>query len=78
MSDIAMCLGNSVFDSPQWGQSINIGNRSLLDLISDTSNIYDNTSCRYIDPYNKINVENYSIRSKYLEYFTCKYKKFKI
>ena len=61
-----MCLGNSVVDSPQWGQSIKIGNRLLLDLISDTGNIYDNTSCIHIDPCNKINVENYSIRSKYL------------
>ena len=47
-------------------KSINIGNRSLLDLISDTSNIYDNTSCIYTDPYSKINVKNYLIRSKYL------------
>ena len=69
MSNIAMCLGNSVVDSPQWRQSINIGNRSLLDLINDTTNIYDNTSCIYIDPYNKINVENYSIMSTYLNSF---------
>ena len=66
MSNIAMCLGNSVVDSLQQGQGINICNRSILNLISDTSNIYDNTSCIYINPYNKINVENYSTMSKYL------------
>ena len=66
MSTTSVCLENSVDDSPQWGQSINIGFRLLLDLISDTSNIYDNISYIYINPYNKINVENYSIMSKYL------------